>query len=758
MTDIQAIYSILLSRGYQDTLFSSLTGSRKKEGKETLVDCPLCKKEDHFSYNSQRPVWHCWSCGESGDWIGYLQKVSGYDFQRALQELATVAGVSLSPHVQATYHTYIRKAEILETAQAYFMKELQEQRAEEVYQYLLDRGYTYDDIYDMEIGGYTDRKELELALKDKGYTDKEIKDSGLLTSGFGEDYKMTLLWRDQSGRAIGLVGRPVMTEDDREVKGISKYKYAYGMEKDKGLIGFSSSRGSSQIVLLEGVLDALYLNYKGFKTVAVGGTSLSVDQIQALETAGTKEILLAFDMDIPGQKATEKILKSLATSNLRAYVVSWPEEYKDPDELVRKVGAEAFQIALDKAETWPKWIARKIASSYDLTTDRGLDQAIEEALEVYTGLDDSLSARGFIDSLKKATGLSQEELDSRLIEASRKASSSKAQAILQIQIKDIQEKASRGDITGAEASLAKTLRDISTSRGVIAPEPYLLADLEEDIQSTTPAMTTGYRKLDDIARIPTGALTIIAGRPGHGKTTVQLNLLVNLLRAYPEKSFYFFSYEEARKALAIKILMILSGEILHQTNYGAYVNYLQTKRGTNRKIEEAIQEYEKLTSAGRLLVSDQMYTAEDLASVISLLSRRGDTGAVIVDYIQKIPLARATQSQRYLEIKQISSLLLEQAVKQDIPIILGAQLGRDPLDKAIRLDNLRESGDIEQDSNLVIGIYTEAVDKIQQATAPAPTRQDPEVDMTFNVLKNRTGVAGKSLTMTFIRPIYTIKE
>jgi len=639
------------------------------------------------------------------------------------------------------------------------MKELQEERAEEVYQYLLDRGYTFDDIYDMEVGGYTDRKALEALLKKDGFTDQEIRDSGLMTKGFGDDYKLTLLWRDQAGRAIGMVGRPIMTEEDREKRGLSKYKYSYGLEKDKGLIGFSSSRGSPQIVLLEGVLDALYLNYKGFKSVAVGGTSLSADQIQALKTAGTKEILLAMDMDKPGQKATENLIRSLSTSDLRVYVVSWPDIYKDPDQLVREAGAEAFQEALDKAERWPSWMARKIASSHDLTTDRGMDQAMEEAMETYIDLKDSLEARSFMDSLQKSTGLSQVDLDSRLLEASKKVSSIRAQTTLQSHLKDIQGKVSSGDLTGAEVEMTKALRDISSSRGVIAPEPYLLSDLSEDILATSPALYTGYSRLNELAKIPVGALTIIAGRPGHGKTTFQLNLLVNLLRAYPEKAFYFFSYEEARKALAVKLLMILAGEILLETsNYGAYVNYLQQKRGSNRKIELAIQEYEKLTLTGRLLLADQMYTAEDLTSVIGLLAKRGDTGAVIVDYMQKIPLAVKGAGQRYLEIKQVSSLLLEQSVRHDIPIILGAQLGRDPLGSPVKLDNLRESGDIEQDANLVIGLYTEAVQKVEQSTTPVNTRIDPEVEMTLTILKNRTGIAGKSLAMNFIRPIYTIKD
>ncbi|NLH79192.1 MAG: hypothetical protein GX465_19415, partial [Acidobacteria bacterium] len=265
MTDIQNIYSILLARSYQETLFSSLTGQRKREGKEIRVDCPLCSSEGNFSYSTDKPLWHCWSCNAGGDWLEYMQKVEGMDFQRALQELALVAGVELSPHSQESYRAYTRRADILEEAQELFKNELESQIKNDgaVMKYLADRGYSFQEALDMELGAYTSRKALQEYLKGKGYTEKEIKDSGLLSSGFGEDYQLAFLWRDASGRAIGLVGRALLSDEELKEKGLSKYKYSYGMEKDEGLIGFSSARGSEQIILLEGVLDALYLNHKG---------------------------------------------------------------------------------------------------------------------------------------------------------------------------------------------------------------------------------------------------------------------------------------------------------------------------------------------------------------------------------------------------------------------------------------------------------------------------------------------------------------
>ncbi len=761
MADIQNIYSILLARDYQETLFSRLSGSRKKEGRDVRVDCPICHSEDNFSYSTDKPLWHCWSCGAGGDWLEYMQKVEGMDFQRALQELASVAGVELSPYSQEAYKVYTRRADILEEAQELFKNELESQIRNDgaVIKYLADRGYSFQEALDMELGAYTSRKALQEYLKGKGYTEKEIKESWLLTRGLGEEYQLAFLWRDASGRAIGLVSRSILSEDELKAKGLSKYKYSYGMEKDRGLIGFTSARGSEQIILLEGVLDALYLNHKGFKAVAVGGTDLSATQLQALQLAGCKELLLAMDMDEAGQKATEKIIKKISSSSLRAYVVSLPAGFKDADELIREKGSEAFQQALDKAERWPSWMARRIFSRHDTATDRGMDSALEEAQELYSELEDAILAKSFKDSLQKASGLTEEELDGRLEKAYQLASSRRAQALLENRIQDIQKKALAGDLTGAEAELSKALKEVRATRGIEAPEPYLLEDLAEDIISTPEALSTGWDSLDKLAKIPAGALTIIAGRPGQGKTTFQLNLLSNLLKKYPDKSFYYFSYEEARKAIALKLIMMRAGVTLQaESNYGAYVHYMKARGGSveasNKSIEQTLQEFKEITSAGRLIISDDMYPAEDLATVIGLLAKKGNTGAVIVDYIQRIPTQ--SQSQRYLELKVISSRLLEQAVQLDIPIILGAQLNRSMDSTKPRLENLRESGDIEQDANLVLSLYTPAIEDLERADSQG--KVSAEVDMEVSILKNRGGASGRKITLSFNRPVLRISE
>jgi hypothetical protein len=234
-----------------------------------------------------------------------------------------------------------------------------------------------------------------------------------------------------------------------------------------------------------------------------------------------------------------------------------------------------------------------------------------------------------------------------------------------------------------------------------------------------------------------------------------------MIRAYPDRDFYFYSYEEAKSRLGLKLIMLMAGKFLSQEhNQGEYLRYIKERRGTPQAepaIEQAIAELESWLAGGRLFLIDKRLTGEDLAATIGHIAGRGQTGAVFVDYIQKIPLQRQI-SPRYLEIKEVSGLLLEQAVAQNIPIILGAQFGRGSgsgKENKVKLDNLREAGDIEQDASLVLGLFNDSQDKMEEQGIQD---KSAAVDLELSILKHRAGIAGRSCMLSFERPSLRIME
>lgn len=770
MADIQDIYDILLQEGYQEELFRELAGKkvrREKGGRETLVDCPFCGKEEHFSYNRDKPLWKCWACGKAGDWIGYLKLKRGWGFLESLQFLADRAGVQISQESKEEAQKRVRKGELLDVAQRLFAHALTHVPGQEVREYLTQvRGYALDEVAQMAqegLGAYVDRDGLKKALLHEGYSEEEVQESGLLLPGFGEDYRLSILWRDRIGRPLGFVLRPILPEEELKAKSLAKYMNTRGLQKDQGLIGYSQARGESRLIIVEGVLDAYILQAKGLPAVALGGTSLSKQILQSMEKSSTREIILALDMDPKGQQATEAVLAEFQSSRLRTYVASLPAGYKDPDELLRKQGLQALQEALGRAESGARWRARYLLSKHDVSTDIGRDVALDEAIQALARMHDGINRRDFRETLGACLGLSEQDLAQKVTEAESRAREQAQEKLLAGLWDEIGRDLARGNGQKAIERMASSLKAIRDGSGELSlPAPYPAEKMVEELLQTPSGLKTGYAKLDELMAIPPGGITIVAGRPGHGKTTMQLNLLVNMLKS-TSKSFYLFSYEEAKKFLALKIILILAEQTLHKKqNQEAYIHYLREKRASKPEeaIEEAILRYQTWVAEGRLILSDEPLTGDRLAKTIGRIAQAGNVGAVFVDYIQRIPWSREGKRQlaRYEEIKAVSAILLEQAVATDIPIILGAQLGRGQGQsdkKKIRLDNLRESGDIENDANTVIGIFNESVAQMEEDGQEVDS---PVVPLEVHILKRRGGQAGKKVVLQFDRPILKIKD
>jgi len=289
--------------------------------------------------------------------------------------------------------------------------------------------------------------------------------------------------------------------------------------------------------------------------------------------------------------------------------------------------------------------------------------------------------------------------------------------------------------------------------------PYRLSDLQAELARTPEGLKTGFPGLDKLVTIPQAAITIVAGRTGHGKTTVMFNLLVNMSRLYKDKTFVFFSYEEPRRQLGVKLLNILCGTVIDPDyparNLGELEDYLRRGRTDNPAIEQGEAELGKLLDSGRVLLSDEPYTVEEWAETLAAVSGRLAIGAVFVDYIQKVKI-RGEFSTRQRELERVSERMLETAKSLGLPVILGAQLVRSQLHaEKVRLDDLMEAGDIEQDAQVVLGLFNPAMEEAQDETAPV---MDALMQLEVTVLKNRNGPVNGRVVLDFNRALLTLRE
>lgn len=281
-------------------------------------------------------------------------------------------------------------------------------------------------------------------------------------------------------------------------------------------------------------------------------------------------------------------------------------------------------------------------------------------------------------------------------------------------------------------------------------------------------LRTGYAFLDSYITIPPAAITICAARPGHGKTSFMLNLLTNMMALYPQLMFSYFTYEELPTAIILKLLIIRSMVVFDRKKNIDFVrNYLRgvavdqcpvISKDTEQalgKLDKAKDEIMNLIAQNRLRVYGVSMRDKELSEAIRQLAQQYPIGAVFVDYIQKIRPSERAAGTRQLALQGVSECMLDTAKFSNIPLVIGCQLGRDKEhSNKVRLDNLREAGDFEQDANLVLGLnnLAKGEDKDNVGTEEIIT------DLEVTILKNREGLSDKMVTLTLHQPTFKIGE
>ena len=747
-----------------------------KTGGGLLGPCPTghaSKGNKCFGVNLREGFFNCFNCGEAGDIFSLVMLVNRVDFPGALRWIAQEFRPELLPQLDQykgetipAIKEYYQRASIYDLVYRYGKQLLYEPAGQEALAYLVnDRGYTLENLKQTEWIYYPPEKELRAYILKQQPEAKAELGKISLQGHFGDQFRAAFPYRDKRGSITGFVKRALAPKGieitDQKTGEITSHRWdsTAGLSK-ADLFNLYSCRRQETLIVVEGYPDALYFNTLGLKNVvAVGQGLLAKSHLEGLKAFNVKRVILALDNEETGLKNTEAALDLLKGTGIEAFIVDPPSlgKYKDPDELVKGEGIAAFKDLADNAQAAAKWKARRLLSKHP-ATDLGRSQVLAEAFAYTDTLQDPIEGLDFIDTIAEGLGLTREDIAPRLEDYQRRQAQAQEDKAIKQLLTQAEALRQQGKTSETRDLLKAGLQNLPGQPvSLEALKHYTLRDLAQDIRETPAGLKTGYDSLDQLLTIPPEAITIIAGRPSHGKTTLLLNFLVNMAKQYPAKTFLFFSYEETRKQLGVKLLNILSGEVINEAqNVVNLENYLRGGNTSRPRIEEGKRQLEELTSGGRIWLIDESLFVEDLGAYINSIASRHDLGAVFVDYIQKVK-TRGKYYSRQTELQGISGSLLDLA-KYDlkIPVILGAQLSRDKDRKdKVRLDNLRESGDIEQDANLVIGLFNPAMEK---ALDEGEKLEDRKVKLDLTILKQRNGAVNETVNLTFDRPILTITD
>jgi DNA primase catalytic core len=696
----------------------------KRTGQAFTLKCPQCDKKRAFIYEGG----HVITCNRRNE-CGYSATLWDYvatrdnltSSQETLQALAKLAGYTLPTTLSNDALAALKRSQeqqsLLETAQAVLTTRMFTDNSKKEREYLYGRGYTDDDIHAMGLGVIPTKMALDALLADAFVNNVNIVNTKLhelSVTGYGTTHTLAIPYRNKRGQLMGW--------SVRSISGVEpKYKYSQGMETGTELFNLDQARGLKHLVLVEAPLDALIATARGITgVVACGRDKPTTKQLDDIKAMAVTSVTLALDNDTAGKKGTEATLYALAERGIKGYVLTYPKNVKDLDEAIKKDGAESVQQLIDQAQAGYSYLIKCLQSKHENVTDKEQRLLLDELIELDATLNDDLASIAITTHVTETLGLAPDVIRQALTDnraSKTKVERERGYQRLQQQATQL---AQAGKYDDLEELYQDTLPSLRAKNVNTIIEPYTSEHFIADLQQRREGYVTGWSKLDEYALIPAEAITIVAGRPSHGKTTVMLNMLYSLVTANPDESFYFFSYEETRSQLALKLITIMAGVQLDQyKNTQKIEEYFKTGRldaqytslpekQARERLDAAKAEYDELVLNGRLWIIDEPLLVTDLTATIeSLADSAYRVGAVFIDYIQKIK-SKFNAPTRQVEIQKISGELLDTAKRTGVALVLGAQLNRGAERaeaKNISLDQLRESGDIEQDAHLVLGLY-----------------------------------------------------
>lgn len=379
------------------------------------------EKTASFYVSPDKNIWHDFSSNKGGDVFSFVMEVEGVDFRGAMEILAKRAGVDLSAYSsKGAQEIAKRKRRLLEAhdlAANYYQQSLiqNDHALKYVFQ---QRGLSKEIVQTFRIGYAPDNGDaLVTFLKKKGFSAQELSQAGL-TNRFGGDMfrgRMTVPLMDGSGQVIGFTARII-----GEVPNAPKYlNTPQTLLYDKGRHVFGLSQAKEAIrredyaVIVEGNLDVVSSHQAGItQVVATAGTAMTENHLKALVRL-TPHARLAFDGDSAGIAATERAIPIAQTVGIDLTIITLPEEFKDPDEVIQKDVA-IWQKAIDDAEPVVDWILKQYSKREDLTTALGKRNFTTAALNVVRSLQDPVEQEHYVQKISTYTSSSIETLKEKL--------------------------------------------------------------------------------------------------------------------------------------------------------------------------------------------------------------------------------------------------------------------------------------------------------------------------------------------------------
>ena len=386
----------------------------KRSGSNMFGLCPFHgEKTASFSVAPDKGIYYCFGCHKGGGVVNFMMEVEGLSYPDAVRALAKRVGMEVpeDEQYQSRYRQQERLWALMKEAGRFFHEQLYAPAGKQCLDYVRQRGLSKSIVTRFGIGYAPDSwNSLVDAMRKKGYTDQELRDADLVGEKNGRVYdrfrnRLMFPIIDVRGNVIGFGGRVL---DD------SKPKYLNSNEtlifnKRKNLFGLNLAKKTKEtsMILVEGNIDVVALHQYGFdNAVASLGTSLTEEQVSLLSRY-TEQVILTYDSDEAGQRAAQRAIPMLEKAGIRVKVLQM-KDAKDPDEFLKKFGADKFKLLLEGCSNRVEYQLNAIAGKYDIREDEQKIRFIHEAADLICTLGSAVQREIYSARIAEAAKISEE--------------------------------------------------------------------------------------------------------------------------------------------------------------------------------------------------------------------------------------------------------------------------------------------------------------------------------------------------------------
>ena len=379
-----------------------------------------------FNVSHSKQLYHCFGCGAGGNAYSFVMAIEGLDFKEAIENLANRVNYMLPTHELQDNKTTVLKDiiyEINKCSAQFFYENMK--NSEKAISYIKGRGLTATTTKKFGLGYSQDSWDsLYKHLSKTGFYDNDIEKSGLVVrnknGGFYDRFRNRLMFPiiNRRKKVIGFGARAIKRDDNPKYIN-SPETLVYSKSDSMYALNFVK-KTMSDIIITEGYMDAIALYQAGFSNIVASlGTSFTAGHAKQLSRLGSG-VILVFDNDEAGVSAANRAIEQLKQSGLNIKILTL-KNAKDPDEYIRKFGAESFFEQTKNATHYIDYQIENLKKEHDLSDTASRIEFTKKATDIISHIIDPIEREAYTDNISRTSSISKDIIKVRLGETAIKA-------------------------------------------------------------------------------------------------------------------------------------------------------------------------------------------------------------------------------------------------------------------------------------------------------------------------------------------------